>query len=135
VTEACCKAHIGRGTFYYWKPRFDEKGYAGLEAFERRGPKEPHWMSPDVEQKVIAVRRKHPAWGKKRIAHELAKVNNWVPLVSPNTVKRILQDADLWNIEETGAGEKSELNPLAEAANRLGRQLMRTCALCLPPMR
>jgi hypothetical protein len=26
----------------------------------------------------------------------LAKGNNWVPLVSPNTIKRILKDADLW---------------------------------------
>ena len=30
------------------------------------------------------------------IADELAKDNNWVPLVSPNTVRRILQDAGLW---------------------------------------
>lgn len=26
----------------------------------------------------------------------MAKANNWVPLVSPNTVKRILKDAGLW---------------------------------------
>ena len=107
VTEACGKAHVGRGTFYYWKPRFDEQGYAGLEAFERRGPREPHWTSPDVEQKVIALRRKHPDWGKKRIADELAKANSWVPLVSPNTVKRILAEVDLWQTEEPGAGKKA----------------------------
>lgn len=107
VTEACHKAHVGRGTFYYWKPRFDEEGYAGLEAFERRGPKEPHGTSPDVERKVIAVRRKHPDWGKKRIADELAKANSWVPLVSPNTVKRILKEAHLWQTEEAGAGKKT----------------------------
>ena len=106
VTEACRKAHVGRGTFYYWKPRFDEQGYPGLEAFERRGPKEPHWTSADVEQKVIALRRKHLDWGKKRIADELAKANSWVPLVSPNTVKRILKEANLWQTEETGAEKK-----------------------------
>jgi transposase len=107
VTEACRKAHVGRGTFYYWKPRFDEQGYAGLEAFERRGPKEPHWTSADVEQKVIALRRKHLDWGKKRIADELAKANSWVPLVSPNTVKRILEEAKLWQAEEPGAEKKA----------------------------
>jgi transposase len=106
VTEACRKAHVGRGTFYYWKPRFDEQGYAGLEAFERRGPKEPHGTSADVEQKVIAVRRKHLDWGKKRIADELAKANSWVPLVSPNTVKRILKEANLWQTEEPGEEKK-----------------------------
>jgi hypothetical protein len=38
----------------------------------------------------------HPDWGKKRIEQELAKENNWVPVVSLNTVRRILEDANLW---------------------------------------
>jgi transposase len=107
VTAACRKVHVGRGTFYYWKPRFERYGYAGLEAFESRAPKEPHRTASQVEQDVIAVRREHPDWGKKRIAEELAKANNWVPLVSPNTVKRILKDAGLWEAVETEAKKKA----------------------------
>jgi len=38
----------------------------------------------------------HPGWGKRRLADELAKAQGWVPLVCPNTVKRILRDAGLW---------------------------------------
>jgi hypothetical protein len=38
VTEACREAHVGRGTFYYWKPRFEAEGYEGLEAYQRKGP-------------------------------------------------------------------------------------------------
>jgi hypothetical protein len=34
--------------------------------------------------------------GKRRIADELAKANNWVPVVSPNTIRRILEEAGLW---------------------------------------
>ena len=34
---------------------------------------------------------------RQRLADELAKANGWVPLVSPNTVKRILRDAGLWS--------------------------------------
>jgi hypothetical protein len=30
--------------------------------------------------------------GKQRIADELAKANGWVPIVNPNTVKRILHN-------------------------------------------
>jgi hypothetical protein len=52
---------------------------------------------------VVEMRRQYPEWGKRRIRDELAKGNNWVPLVSPNTVKRILQDADLWPEVETTA--------------------------------
>jgi hypothetical protein len=38
--------------------------------------------------------------GKRSIANELTKRNNWTPLVSPNTVQRILKDAGLLSQEE-----------------------------------
>lgn len=56
---------------------------------------------------MIALRGEHPNWGKKRLADELAKANNWVPLVSPNTVKRILTEAGLWEAVETEAKKKA----------------------------
>jgi transposase len=97
VTLACRTAHVGRRTFYYWKPRFDAGGYAALEQFASAAPKRPHRTDPRVEQQVIAMRQTHPEWGKVRIAHELAKTHQWQPLVSPNTVKRILRSAGLWS--------------------------------------
>lgn len=96
VTEACRKAHVGRGTFYYWKPRFEEQGYAGLEDFASRAPQNPRRTAKEIEQRVIEMRREHPDWGKVRIADELTKANHWMPLISPNTVRRILREADLW---------------------------------------
>ena len=101
ISEACRKAHVGRGTFYYWKPRFDKEGYEGLAEFESHAPDEPSRIAPEIEQAVIEMKQVHPDWGKKRIVHELAKSNNWVPVVSPNTVKRILTEAGLWaRVEE-----------------------------------
>jgi transposase len=107
VTQACRTVRVSRGTFYYWKPRFAEHGYAGLEAFASRAPKEPNRTPSEIEERIIALRTEHPDWGKKRMADELAKANNWVPLVSPNTVKRILVDAGLWEAAEAGAGKKT----------------------------
>ncbi len=97
VDLACQRAHVGRRTFYYWKPRFVAGGYAALERFDSRAPVHPPRIAPEVEQRVIAARQQHPAWGKQRLADELSKANTWVPLVSPNTVKRILRDAGLWS--------------------------------------
>jgi transposase len=96
VDLACHTAHVGRRTFYAWKPRFIAGGYAALEQFASRAPKHTRRTDATVEQQVIELRVQHPAWGKQRIADELAKANGWVPLVSPNTVKRILRDASLW---------------------------------------
>ncbi len=96
VDQACRVAHVGRRTFYYWKPRFQDGGYAALATFASRARHDPGRIAPAVEQQVVAVRRQHPAWGQQRLADELAKTNGWVPLVSPNTVTRILRDAGLW---------------------------------------
>jgi transposase len=104
VTTACREARVSRGLFYYWKARFEQYGYAGLEEFESRVAHKLNYKSAEIEQQVIEMRGQHPDWGKARIAQEMAKANNWVPLVSPNTVKRILQDADLW--PESAAGRK-----------------------------
>ncbi len=131
VTEACRKAHVGRGTFYYWKPRFDEHGYAGLEEFASRAPKEPHRTPSEIEQEVIALRREHPGWGKKYIANELAKGNNWVPLVSPNTVRRVLEDACLWKTAEASEEKKQE-KPVSRTAEQPGQTA--NVDLCFVPV-
>ena len=96
ISLACRKVRVSRKVFYKWKERFDQEGYAGLEKPKSHVPHEPHKTPDEVEERVIQMRREHEGWGKRRIADELAKANNWVPLVSPNTVRRILQDADLW---------------------------------------
>jgi hypothetical protein len=96
VEQACRAAHVGRRTFYYWKPRFLAEGYPGLERFASRAPHHPPRTAPAVVERVLTLRQQQPAWGKQRLADELAKANGWVPLVSPNTVKRILRDAGVW---------------------------------------
>ena len=58
-----------------------------------------------IAERVIELRRTHPEWGKFRIADEMAKENNWVPIISPNTVRRILREADLWP-EQAKPGRK-----------------------------
>ena len=95
--EACRRAQVCERTFYRWKPRFESGGYPALEEFESRAPKNAHCKPQEVQDQVIALRRQHPDWGKKRIADELAKGNDRVRLISPNTVRRILQDAGLWS--------------------------------------
>jgi len=107
VTGACRKARVSRGTFYHWKSRFEGSGYAGLEECVSHAPHKRNTKAAPVAKQVVELRQAHPDWGKARISQELAKANNWVPLVSPNTVRRILRDAGLW--AESGAGGKRAL--------------------------
>jgi transposase len=107
VTMACQKAHVGRTTFYYWKVRFDKDGYAGLATYEKVGvPKGTGSVAAEVETKVLELHEEHMDWGKHRLADEITKDNNWVALVSPNTVRRILEDVGKWNPEESRVKKK-----------------------------
>jgi hypothetical protein len=63
-----------------------------------------NYKAPEIEAQVVELRRQNLDWGKARITHEMAKANNWVAVVSPNTVRRMLQDAGLW--PESGSGGK-----------------------------
>ena len=111
VAASCRKAHVGRGTFYYWKPRFAAEGYGGLEAYQSKGPEKGGVGTPaEVRQKVIEMRRIQPEWGKRRISDEMAKANNWIPLVSPNTVRSILEKVELWKPDEKKQ-KKAPSNP------------------------
>jgi hypothetical protein len=103
VEFACRTAHVGRRTFYTSQPRFLAGNYAALDACASRAPKRTRRTAPKIEQQVIALRQAHPDWGKQRIAHELAKANEWVPLLSHMTVQRILRDAGLWPTAEPAA--------------------------------
>ena len=96
ASQACRVARVCRQTFYDWLPRFSADGDAGLLEFASSAPKAPHRIDPALEQGVTTLRQQHPNWGKRRIADELSKANQWVPLVTPNTVRRILLDAGLW---------------------------------------
>ncbi len=100
VRAACQEARVSKRTFYYWKPRFEEGGYEALEKVKPTGPKTGFRVPKKVQQSVIELKREHPKWGRQRIADEISKKNNWVPLVSPSSVKRILGKAGLLPVSE-----------------------------------
>ena len=105
IEAACVRAHVSRRTFYYWKSRYEKEGYEGLKEMRKPGPAKGMWVSTEIQAEVVAMKEAHLEWGKQRIADELAKKNSWVPLVSVNTVRRILQEKGLWETEGE-AGEK-----------------------------
>lgn len=104
IGEACRAARVSQRLFYYWKPRFEKAGYAGLETFQSRVAHKLNRKPPEIEARVLELHQQHADWGKARIAHEMAKENHWVQVISPNTVKRILQASGEWPTQE--AGEK-----------------------------
>jgi len=116
IGKACREVRVSEGTFYYWRPRFEAGGYETLKEFASHAPKKPNRTSVEIEQEVIEIRRENESWGRQRIADELAKQNSWVPVISPNTVKRILQDAGLWSKPESSSMPK-KFEPVSRTAD------------------
>jgi len=130
IGKACREARVSEGAFYYWRPRFELGGYEAVEQFASHAPKEPNRTSIEIEQEVIALRQQNDSWGKQRIADELAKKNNWIPVISPNTVKRILQDAGLWPQPGTKPTQ-AKFEPISRTAEIPGQSL--NVDLCFVP--
>ncbi|OQY32799.1 MAG: hypothetical protein B6243_07080 [Anaerolineaceae bacterium 4572_5.2] len=130
VAKACSTARVSERTFYNWKPRFETAGYEALEQFASHAPKNPNRTPEKIAQEVIEMRRQNGSWGKQRIADELAKKNNWIPVISPNTVKRILQDAGLWFQPESKSA-KARFEPVSRTAEMPSQSL--NVDLCFVP--
>ena len=120
VKVACEKAHVSRRVFYDWKPRFDAEGYAGLEKPFSRAPHHSQKIPETIEANVIKLKKEHSEYGKRRIAHELAKENNWTPVISYNTVMRILKAHGLHPVAEPL--KKKVRGSLSARPNNQGKQ-------------
>ncbi|MER5217625.1 IS481 family transposase [Streptomyces sp. NPDC002838] len=90
VTEVAASLGVSRQTVSGWKSRYEASGLAGLVDRSRRPVSCPHQASAEVEAAVCELRRKHPRWGPRRIAHVLERSGAVAPVPSRMTVYRIL---------------------------------------------
>ncbi|MFF5536999.1 IS481 family transposase [Streptomyces cinerochromogenes] len=90
VTEVAASLGVSRQTVSGWKSRYQASGLAGLADRSRRPASCPHQASAEVETAVCELRRKHPRWGPRRIAHALERSGTVAPVPSRMTVYRIL---------------------------------------------
>ncbi|MER6121095.1 IS481 family transposase [Streptomyces sp. NPDC001795] len=90
VTEVAAQMGVSRQTVSGWKSRYAASGLAGLADRSRRPTSCPHQASAEVEAAVCELRRKHPGWGPRRIAHVLERAGVVSPVPSRMTVYRIL---------------------------------------------
>lgn len=78
VMELCAEYGISRKTAYKWIERFIRRGPAGLEDRSRRPRTAPNATTPLVVETLIALRRRHPTWGAKKLLAVLKRRQpNW----------------------------------------------------------
>jgi transposase InsO family protein len=88
--ELCRRFGISSKTGYKWLDRFGQQGATGLAEQSRRPARvSPRRTLPELEDRVIAIREAHPAWGGRKIAARLKALG--VDSPAPSTITDILR--------------------------------------------
>ena len=80
---------VSRQSVQNWLRRYRDDGLAGLIDQPKRPDTSPGQTSVEVEALICEMRREHPRWGARRIAHELA-ATGVAAVPSRTTVHRVL---------------------------------------------
>jgi len=89
VSEVAAQVGVSRQSAHTWLARYRDEGLGGLVDRSHRPDSCPHQSPVEVEAAICELRREHPRWGPRRLAHELARVG-MTPVPSASTVYRTL---------------------------------------------
>ncbi len=113
-SRLCEEFGISRPTGLLWVKRYREAGLAGIAERSRRPRHSPWQTAPALEEQVVALRRRYPDWGARKLRVLLCQQGVELPR---NTIHRILLRHGLVREAERQAAatqrfERSEPNQL-----------------------
>jgi transposase InsO family protein len=71
VTDVAVRFGVTRQTVHRWLRRYAAKGLAGLADGSERPLSCPHQMPPELEARIVELRRSNPGWGPRTILFRL----------------------------------------------------------------
>src|SRR4051812_1255098 len=89
VTDVARRYGVARQTVHGWLKTYALEGLGGLADRSSRPLSCPHQMPPQVEARVVALRREHPGWGSRTILYWLGR-EGISPLPGRSSVDRCL---------------------------------------------
>jgi transposase InsO family protein len=100
IRQLCRNHGISATTGYKWLARFQEAGASALQNQSRRPHRSPQRTEAMIEEKVVALRREHPAWGGRKLHRRLKDLGHG-DLPAPSTITNILHRHDLIGAQES----------------------------------
>lgn len=89
VTDVARRFGVARQTVHVWLRRYATEGLVGLADHSSRPLTCPHQMAPELEVRIVEMRRAHPGWGPRTILVWLAR-DGVCPLPGRTSVERCL---------------------------------------------
>jgi transposase len=79
VTDVAVRFGVTRQTVHRWLRRYAAQGLSGLADGSERPLSCPHQMPPELEARIVELRRMNPGWGPRTIMFRL-EAERVVPL-------------------------------------------------------
>jgi transposase InsO family protein len=109
ITDIASRYGVDRRTLHRWLARYAAGGLGALADRSSKPDRCPHQISPEVEARIVALRRAHPDWGlrtiRSRLRRELADPPSRSAiyrclvrqrLIAPKPRRRRLSDYKRW---------------------------------------
>ena len=73
VKDTSIRYGVDRRTLHRWLVRYATDGLAALADHSSKPDRCPHQMTPEIEARVVEMRRAHPGWGPRTILNKLRR--------------------------------------------------------------
>jgi transposase InsO family protein len=89
--DLCRDFGISRKTGYKWVRRYEAEGSSALEERSRAPHSHPNAVSSDIVEAILAIRRRHPRWGPRKVKVILRRQRPRAVLPAASTIGDILK--------------------------------------------
>lgn len=73
VTNVATRYGVDRRTLHRWLVRYANEGLAALADRSSKPDRCPHQIAPEIEARIVELRRAHPGWGPRTILNKLRR--------------------------------------------------------------
>ncbi|HZK50701.1 MAG TPA: IS481 family transposase [Actinomycetota bacterium] len=73
VKDVATRYGVDRRTVHRWLVRYANQGLAALANKSSKPDRCPHQMAPEIEARIVELRRAHPGWGPRTILNKLRR--------------------------------------------------------------
>ena len=73
VTDVATRYGVDRRTVHRWLVHYATEGLGALSDRSSRPDRCPHQIAPQIEARIVALRRAHPGWGPRTISARLRR--------------------------------------------------------------
>jgi len=102
VRQLCRRFRVSPTVAYKWLARFEQGGRAALADRSRRPRQSPARTAAATEERIVALRRAHPAWGARKLRQRLMTLGH-TALPATSTITGILHRHELIAPEQSRA--------------------------------